>query len=67
MNEAKIELGFRAQLQPGERCEQSWDIANKATELSDFSVCTTLGVKGKDLFLLGVFRRRLEYPALKRG
>jgi phage terminase large subunit-like protein len=28
-------------------------------------VCTTWGVRGKDLFLLGVFRRRLEYPALK--
>ena len=46
---------------------QSWDTANKATELSDFSVCTTWGVKGKDLFLLAVFRRRLEYPALKRA
>jgi predicted phage terminase large subunit-like protein len=49
------------------RIVQSWDTANKATELSDFSVCTTWGVKGKDLFLLGVFRRRLEYPALKRA
>ena len=46
---------------------QSWDTANKATELSDFSVCTTWGVKGKDLFLLSVYRRRLEYPALKRA
>ena len=46
---------------------QSWDTANKATELSDFSVCTTWGVRGKDLFLLGLFRRRLEYPALKRA
>ena len=46
---------------------QSWDTANKATELSDFSVCTTWGVKGKDLFLLGLSRRRLEYPALKRA
>jgi predicted phage terminase large subunit-like protein len=46
---------------------QSWDTANKATELSDFSVCTTWGIKGKNLFLLGVFRRRLEYPALKRA
>jgi phage terminase large subunit-like protein len=45
---------------------QSWDTANKATERSDFSVCTTWGVKGKDLFLLAVLRRRLEYPALKR-
>ena len=25
------------------------------------------GVKDKDLFLLGLFRRRLEYPALKRA
>jgi predicted phage terminase large subunit-like protein len=46
---------------------QSWDTANKATELSNFSACTTWGIRGKDLFLLGVFRRRLEYPALKRA
>src|SRR5215472_73955 len=50
-----------------ERIVQSWDTANKATELSDFSVCTTWGIKGKNLFLLAVFRRRLEYPALKRA
>jgi predicted phage terminase large subunit-like protein len=50
-----------------DRIVQSWDTANKATELSDFSVCTTWGVKGKDLFLLSVYRRRLEYPALKRA
>src|SRR5438132_3625679 len=50
-----------------DRIVQSWDAANKATELSDFSVCTTWGVKDKNLFLLGVFRRRLEYPALKRA
>jgi predicted phage terminase large subunit-like protein len=50
-----------------DRIVQSWDTANKATELSDFSVCTTWGVKGKNLFLLSVFRRRLEYPALKRA
>jgi predicted phage terminase large subunit-like protein len=50
-----------------DRIVQSWDTANKATELSDFSVCTTWGVRGKDLFLLGLFRRRLEYPVLKRA
>jgi predicted phage terminase large subunit-like protein len=50
-----------------ERIAQSWDTANKATELSDFSVCTTWGIKGKNLYLLSVFRRRLEYPALKRA
>jgi predicted phage terminase large subunit-like protein len=46
---------------------QSWDTANKASELSDYSVCTTWGVVGKTLYLLGLFRRRLEYPALKRA
>jgi len=35
---------------------QSWDTANKATELSDFSVCTTWSVHGKKLCLLGVLR-----------
>jgi hypothetical protein len=50
-----------------DRIVQSWDTANKATELSDFSACTTWGVSGKHLFLLGVFRRRLEYPAPKRA
>jgi hypothetical protein len=29
-----------------DRIVQSWDTANKATELSDFSVCTSWGVKG---------------------
>src|SRR5947208_3233367 len=50
-----------------ERIVQSWVTANKATELSDFSVCTTWGVRGKNLYLLGLLRRRLEYPALKRA
>ena len=50
-----------------ERIVQSWDTASKATELSDFSVCTTCGIKGKDIYLLDVLRRRLEYPELKRA
>jgi predicted phage terminase large subunit-like protein len=45
---------------------QSWDTANKATELSDFSVCTTWGLRMEELFLLDVYRARLEYPALKK-
>jgi len=45
---------------------QSWDTASKATELSDFSVCTSWGILGKDLYLLDVLRRRMEYPELKR-
>jgi predicted phage terminase large subunit-like protein len=50
-----------------ERIVQSWDTANKATELSDFSACTTWGVQGKDLYLVDVLRRRMEYPELKRA
>ena len=50
-----------------DRIVQSWDTANKVSELADFSVCTTWGIKGKDLYLLSVLRRKLEYPALKRA
>ena len=46
---------------------QSWDTANKASELNDFSVCTSWGIKGRDLYLLEVWRRRLDYPDLKRA
>jgi len=49
-----------------DRVVQSWDTANKASELSDFSVCTSWGIKGKDLYLVHVLRRRMEYPELKR-
>jgi predicted phage terminase large subunit-like protein len=46
---------------------QSWDTANKITELSDYSVCTTWGKKGKDLYLLHVYRKKMDYPTLKRA
>jgi predicted phage terminase large subunit-like protein len=60
---------YRANERPEsfDRIVQSWDTANKATELSDYSVCTTWGIKGKDLFLLNLLRKRLEYPPLKRA
>jgi predicted phage terminase large subunit-like protein len=46
---------------------QSWDTANKPTELSDYSVCSTWGVKDKQLYLLHVYRKRVGYPDLKRA
>jgi predicted phage terminase large subunit-like protein len=46
---------------------QSWDSANKSTELSDFSVCTTWGIKGSKIYLLDVLKRRMAYPELKRA
>ncbi|HXN00205.1 MAG TPA: phage terminase large subunit [Candidatus Dormibacteraeota bacterium] len=46
---------------------QSWDTANKPTELSDYSVCTTWGIRQTHVYLLHVFRKRLGYPELKRA
>jgi predicted phage terminase large subunit-like protein len=46
---------------------QSWDTANKSGELNDYSVCTTWGVYKNHFYLINVFRRRLNYPDLKRA
>ena len=46
---------------------QSWDTANKSGELNDFSVCTTWGATFNNYYLLSVFRKRLDYPALKKA
>jgi len=48
------------------RIVQSWDTANKAGELNDYSVCTTWGVDGKNRYLLHVLRKKMNYPDLKR-
>jgi len=50
-----------------DRIVQSWDTASKVTELSDYSVCTSWGILGKDIYLIDVLRRRMEYPELKRA
>jgi predicted phage terminase large subunit-like protein len=49
-----------------EQIIQSWDTANKDTELANYSVCTTWGRKDRRLYLLDVFRRKLDFPNLKR-
>jgi predicted phage terminase large subunit-like protein len=46
---------------------QSWDTANKPSELSDYSVCSTWGLNAKHLYLLHVYRKRVGYPELKRA
>jgi predicted phage terminase large subunit-like protein len=46
---------------------QSWDTANKVSELSDYSVCTTWGIRDQRVYLLHVLRKRMEYPELKRA
>ena len=50
-----------------DRIIQSWDTANKPSELSDYSVCTTWGLKGPNFYLLDVLRKKLSYPELKRA
>jgi predicted phage terminase large subunit-like protein len=51
---------------PKTRIVQSWDTASKAEEISDFSVCTTWLIEGRDYYLIDVVRERLTYPDLKR-
>lgn len=46
---------------------QSWDTASKASQMSDYSACTTWGKKGGRLYLIHVLRKRLEYPDLKKA
>jgi len=63
-------LRFYAPNQVPERFEQviqSWDTANKATELADYSACTTWGVVGQKLWLLDAFRQKMEFPELKHN
>lgn len=56
------ELAF----EEGDRYVQSWDTASKAGELNDFSVCTTWLIKGRDYYLVDVWRGRVTFPELKR-
>jgi predicted phage terminase large subunit-like protein len=45
---------------------QSWDTANKTSELSDYTACTTWGIQQNQLYLLHVLRKRMDYPELRR-
>jgi predicted phage terminase large subunit-like protein len=45
---------------------QSWDTASKSHELADYSACITAMVGKNDIYLLNVYRGRLEYPELKK-
>jgi predicted phage terminase large subunit-like protein len=46
---------------------QSWDMASKDTEFSDFSVCTTWMVQRDEYFLFDLFRAKLIFPALRKA
>ena len=46
---------------------QSWDTANKDGQLNDFSVCTTWGKRGKQFYLLHVWRKKVDFFALQQA
>lgn len=50
-----------------ERVVQSWDTANTTAEWSDYSVCTTWGIKENTVYLINVFRKRMLFPDLRRA
>ena len=47
-----------------QRIVQSWDVAVKAEQINDWSVCTTWAVFQDRYYLLNVFRKRLLFPEL---
>jgi predicted phage terminase large subunit-like protein len=69
---ALVKTDWLKSYEPGEqpasfgRTVISLDSANKATELSDYSVFTIWGVDYRHYYLLDVVRSKLNYPDLKR-
>jgi predicted phage terminase large subunit-like protein len=52
--------------QSGDRIILSWDTAMSSKELSSYSACVVLQVKGETAYVLDVVREGFEYPDLKR-
>jgi predicted phage terminase large subunit-like protein len=46
---------------------QSWDTASKNGEKNNYSVCTTWGIHDANFYVIDVFRKRLNFPDLKRA
>ena len=44
---------------------QSWDTANKAGVFSDYSACVTALVQHNRVYVLDVYRERLDFPQLR--
>jgi predicted phage terminase large subunit-like protein len=51
----------------GERLIVSWDTAMSSNQRSDYSACVVLLVRRETVYVLDVFRGRLEYPDLRRA
>jgi len=49
---------------PFEQVVQVWDTAFEEDESADWSVCATLGLAGGTVYVVDVYRERLEFPEL---
>lgn len=63
-----LRAGDTAQLRAeGGQIVQSWDTASKEGLLNDWSVCITALVRRQQVFVLDVWRRKVEFPALRKA
>jgi predicted phage terminase large subunit-like protein len=53
-------------VQPTDRIIVSWDTAMTSNELADYSAAVVLLVRGESVYVLDVYRARLDYPDLKK-
>lgn len=58
---------WRQPLPPMEWILQSWDTAFKKGQENDYSVCVTMGISGQGMYVLDVWREKVEFPQLKRA
>lgn len=50
----------------GDRIVQSWDTASKDGVFNDYSVCITVLIRKREIYVLDVYRAKLQFPELKR-
>jgi predicted phage terminase large subunit-like protein len=48
------------------RVVQSWDTSFKTGKTNDYSVCATIGQTQNGIYLLSLYRAKVEFPELKR-
>lgn len=51
---------------PGDQLIQSWDAANKDGDKTDYSVCVTAVVRKNTVYVIDIYRARLDFPDLLR-
>lgn len=56
-----------APMPPYSRIVQSWDTATKAGASNDYSVCVTAAVINEQVYIIDIFRERLDFPSLLRA